>query len=613
MRTKWLVLGVLVWSIPFGNREGLAQERLFFDAVEVKVASVEVVVEDGDGKKISGLTADDFEILEDGVRQEIAYFSAQENGQIAARADSDAAGEAPATTERLHLAIFLDDVHLAPQNRNRVFERLQGYLDNSLKPSDLVLIARISDRLVIEQPFTADVAALKATLDRLVSTAGSALAMDAGYRRLLREIASTALTDQDSAPAVRSLQAEQKISEADSIEIAARNQARDVVALGEDRRMRVNRTLASLKTAVGSLAGLRGRKALIFLSDGLPIRPAESLADAWRDKYEQWATRNNKREMLDELTRATSLGTESQSELNDLAKQASASRVAFYVLSPGSTVSRGISGAEISGAGSGGASIARTAASTEAFEGEAALLQLAETTGGKARTRNLDIESLLNGVREDFGTFYSLGYNPKTEAQGGVRPVKVKLKGRPDATVRYTRHLGDEDPVDQLRQLTLSALYHGLTENPLKIELEPKPAELTGNDSYRVDVLVKIPFEKLLLLPQEENHVGRLTLFVVVQDHKSQNLSTMSRVELPLKIPNEDILAVMTQKAAYPLQLEMKGGSQRLAIGIRDHLARVSATVELDVVVPDSLAAAVVPPVVPPAAPAAAEPAGGDR
>lgn len=609
MRTKWLVLVVLLWSIFFSTSAVLAQERLFFDAVEVKVASVEVVVEDKDGKKISGLTADDFEIFEGDERQEIAYFSSQENGQATAGGNYEAA-EAPATTERLHLAIFIDDVHLAPQNRNRVFERLESYLDTALKPSDLVLIARISDRLIIEQPFTADVAALKATLNRLSTTAGSALHTDAAYRRLLREIASTALTDQDSAPVVRSLQAEAKISEADSIEIAARNQARDVVALGEDRRLRVNRTLKSLGTAVGSLAGLRGRKALIYLSDGLPVRPAESLAEAWREKYEQWAIHNDKRDILTELSRASSMNTESLSELNDLAKLASAARVAFYVLSPGGATARGVGGAEISGSASGGASIARSAASTEAFEGEASLMQLAETTGGKARTRNLDIASLLDGVREDFGTFYSLGYKPTKEAKDGVRPVKVKLKGQPDAKVRYTRHLGDEDPVDQLRELTLSALYHGLSQNPLQIELEPKPAEPSGNDLYRVDILVKIPFEKLLLLPQDENHVGRLTLFVVVQDHKSQNLSAMSRVELPLKIPNEDILAVMTQKAAYPLKLEMKGGSQRLAIGIRDHLARVSATIELDVVVPDSLVSAVVPV---PAAEPAAEPTGGER
>ncbi len=52
----------------------------------------------------------------------------------------------------------------------------------------------------------------------------------------------------------------------------------------------------------------------------------------------------------------------------------------------------------------------------------------------------------------------------------------------------------------------------------------------------------------------------------------------MSRVELPLNIPNDQILAVMARKAAYPLKLEMQGGRQRPAIGIRDHLAEVSAT-----------------------------------
>ncbi len=56
----------------------------------------------------------------------------------------------------------------------------------------------------------------------------------------------------------------------------------------------------------------------------------------------------------------------------------------------------------------------------------------------------------------------------------------VKVKGHPEANVRYTRNLGDPDPVDQLRELTLSALYHGLAENPLGIEIEPEPAEDLG-------------------------------------------------------------------------------------------------------------------------------------
>lgn len=616
MRTKWLCTGVVVLPFLLGPRPVAAQQKLFFDAVEVKVASVEVVVEDDDGKKISGLSAADFEILEDGVPQEVAYFSAIEGGKTlegeASLTGPEEGSPAMAPTDRLHLAIFIDESHLEPQNRNRVFANLESYLDTSLQPTDLVLIARLTDRLIIEQPFTNDVAALKATLARLSNGAGQALQESATYRRILREVASTTLQSDDEESDIRSLKAQQKISPSDAIEIDARTQARDIASFSEERRQRVNRTLRAMGSAVSSLAGLHGRKALIYLSDGLPVRAAESLAEAWREKYEQWAMHNDKRELISELTRAASMSIESQTELDQFAQAAAAARVAIYALSPGSSAARGLGGAEISGSASSGASIARTASITESFEGESPLLQMAETTGGKARTRNSDISALLSGVREDFGSFYSLGYKPKTEAQDGQRKIVVKLRGHKDLNVRYTRRLSDQDPVEQLRELTLSALYHGLVDNPLDIELEGKPAEDIGGGKYRVDLLVKIPFEKLLLLPQEKNHVGRLTLFVVVQDHKTQNLSSMNRIELPLDIPNEQILSAMAQKAAYPLKLEMQGGPQRLAIGVRDHLARVSATVEFDVDVPSSLALVTPPAAVPVATPEGA-PTGGAR
>ncbi len=112
-------------------------------------------------------------------------------------------------------------------------------------------------------------------------------------------------------------------------------------------------------------------------------------------------------------------------------------------------------------------------------------------------------------MRDDFGTFYSLGYQPQAEAKEGNRKIVVKVSGHPDAKVRYTHNLGDQDPVEQLRELTLSALYHGLTDNPLRIELDPKPnPQALGNDRFRVDVMVKVPFEKILLLPQDDQPRG---------------------------------------------------------------------------------------------------------
>jgi VWFA-related protein len=594
MRTKWLLYALAALSIWSISSTAWAQKDLFLDAVEVKVASVEVVVEDKDGNKISGLTAADFQLFEDGAAQQIEYFTAQENGQaklLGSEEEEAPAANAMPTTERVHMAVFIDDVHLSQNNRNLVFGRLKEYLESSLKPSDLVMIARLSDRLVIEQPFTADVAALNAALDRLATRAGSAMQMEAQYQRIVTEIVNTSTPTDEQEEAGRGGLAQSRMSGQEVAKVAAASQAREIVAFSEERRIRVLGTIKALESAVGSLAGLPGRKALVYLSDGLPVRAAAGLSEIWRDKYEQWAMQNGERDILSELTRASSMSIEAENQLKAMTTTASAAKVAFYVLSPGGKVGRSIASAEMRGTTSGGSFRGNA---TEAFENEQALFQLAEATGGKALTRNTDIASLLEDVRDDFGTFYSLGYKPQAEAKDGNRKIVVKVRDRPDAKVRYTHTLGDMDPIEQLREMTLSALYHGLSDNPLKVEIEPKPATELGGDKYRVDMMIKIPFEKVLLLPREESHVGRLSLFVIVQDKKSQNLSTMSRIELPLNIPNEQVLQVMAQKAAYPLKLEMQGGPQRMAIGIRDHLSKTSATIEIDLDVPDTMAA--VPP-----------------
>src|SRR5688572_27202269 len=51
-------------------------EAQYVERVDVAVASIDVVVRDRDGKLVQGLTADDFEVYEDGKLQPITNFSA---------------------------------------------------------------------------------------------------------------------------------------------------------------------------------------------------------------------------------------------------------------------------------------------------------------------------------------------------------------------------------------------------------------------------------------------------------------------------------------------------------------------------------------------------------
>ena len=53
----------------------LAQEPVYTLKVDVPVVSVDVSVQDASGKAVNDLSADDFSLFEDGIRQDIRYFS----------------------------------------------------------------------------------------------------------------------------------------------------------------------------------------------------------------------------------------------------------------------------------------------------------------------------------------------------------------------------------------------------------------------------------------------------------------------------------------------------------------------------------------------------------
>ncbi len=72
---RWIRLGVagcLIATAAFGQGDA---ERTFGEVIEVDLVNVEVWVRDPEGNPVTGLTADDFAVFEDGERVEITHFS----------------------------------------------------------------------------------------------------------------------------------------------------------------------------------------------------------------------------------------------------------------------------------------------------------------------------------------------------------------------------------------------------------------------------------------------------------------------------------------------------------------------------------------------------------
>ena len=572
------------------QEESLGNSHLFFDAVDVQVVSIEAVVVDENGEPVTGLGPDDFILFEDGEQVEISNFFAVEESSVtgedpdydpaldldALDPDLDSGSQIPfgPETTNLNLVMLVDNIHMPPQNRNKIFADLRSFLDQ-LDGDDRMLIVSMGDSLKVETGFTNDISEIAGVLDRLEKETGPALRTETTMRQLLRNIQSAAL------PAPSTGFADNQAL-MDRARLEAVDYATAIRAFGESRSRQAKNTLRAMSAFTESLAGMKGRKALMYVSDGFSMNPIDSMQQAWQDKFLDWLDRNGYRREMQEGMNMDRSSASLRRDLDDFTELAAANKVAIYPISPGSRLASTSNSAASAGSfttsGSGGAS--RLAGTLEQFALEESLLRLADQTGGVAFTRNINVEGLFHRIRQDFSTFYSLGFNPKSE-NSERRTIEIQTKDE-RYKVRYGKAVVDKDPLLLLQDRILSNLNYELGENPLQVGLAPVEQVKQSDGNFKLSVMVSIPFEKILLLPEEEAHSGRLTLFVVVRDEQNKQISPFRQVEIPLQIPNEQILQVMSQSAGYPLELNVQPGPKRIAIGIRDRLAQLDSTLHLD-------------------------------
>lgn len=151
------------------------------DVVRITSNLVQVdVVVTRDGKSVTNLSADDFEIYEDGKRQNITNFAFISN--VAPRAASSALAKADTAettvpdappepvkqdVPRRTIAIVVDDLGLSSESMTQVRRQLQEFVSEQLQPNDLVAIVRTSGEIGTLQQLTNDRRLLARAVDQL--------------------------------------------------------------------------------------------------------------------------------------------------------------------------------------------------------------------------------------------------------------------------------------------------------------------------------------------------------------------------------------------------------------------------------------------------------------
>ena len=541
--TLWALFFLAAPTALADDENGIPDPQgAFFDITNINVVNVEVYVTDKKGTPVTDLGPEDFEIFEDGRPLPITNFYAVAEGvprgggavdTLAEPALDLPAADLPTAVredQRLHLVIYVDNFNLRPANRNRVLNRVNRFLREKLAREDLVMVVSHDRSLHIRQPFTTDKGAVAAALLELEELSGHAVNRDAERRSVLEDIESA----EDPITALH----------------YARSYADSVFTEMEF-------TLRALERQVDALSGLVGRKAFLYISDGIPLVVAEDVFIA----VDEFHPRSS--------ARIEAMSYSYSNRYREIVTKANAGGVTFYSLEAGGLQVHQSISAEYGGTASGGGLAYIDAIRSSNLQEP--LYLLADDTGGSTIINTNAVEAGLSKVADDFRNYYSLGYMAPHNGDGRYYKVEVKVK-RKGLQVRHRAGYRDKTSESRLTDGAIATLLFGTENNPLHTDIHFGPYKADGNH-FLLPVEIKIPLSSLALAPREDAYFGRLKLAVVVMDAEGSISPVQQQEPVTIRIPQAEIELARDKHYSYALTLAVRRGPLRLAVGVRDEFS----------------------------------------
>jgi VWFA-related protein len=188
----WLAVAFPAVAAAAQGSASAAEPRVetFGESIDVRLVDVEAVVTDGKGELVRGLGAADFRLLVDGREVPVEYFTEVAEGKAASPAAP--AGPAPALPAgepvgRSYL-VYVDDSFVLAHMRDAMLTKLERDL-TLLQPGDrMAVLAFDGRRIAVESGWTADVAALRAALERVRNSHSEGAQRLVQHRGLQRDV-----------------------------------------------------------------------------------------------------------------------------------------------------------------------------------------------------------------------------------------------------------------------------------------------------------------------------------------------------------------------------------------------------------------------------------------
>jgi VWFA-related protein len=582
--------------------------RLVFKA-NARTVLLDVVVTGRDGKPVKGLHKEDFQVGEDGHPQAITFFEEHSGAHPLNASESSLPPLPPNIFTNIPRVLLLDSMNTQLADQSFVHAQMLKYLKN-IPPGTRMAIFTLGNSLGYVQGFTDDASQLSAALRNpklgggpvsspLLASSGE----NAGNQQLTSQIqqaASDTLSPEaaSAAAALQQFMAEQSASQND---------------------LRVKTTLQAFQALAGYLAGIPGRKNVIWFSSAFPLVlfPNPQLRDAFAVSRE-----------YDPLVRKTdAMLAAAQVAVYPVAAEGTSTdslydaQAGFQAtsgppqMSPTSSTAANTgqktqTGAAPSPGGQSGQQMAQNmelgSLQTDSVQRNAnhtAMQVIAQDTGGAATINSNGLADAVAHVVDQGSYFYTITYTPtNTATDGKYRKIQVKLD-REDSgdKLAYRRGYYAADTKEAKAEAAKPAgdplhpfMGRGMpdtTQIPLALRVQhiatPATAKPSGDNPnlkgpltrYRVDFVIAASGLELEANPDGSRH-GKIEATIVVYDHEGVALNWMVR-ELDLDMDAARYAQVKANGVNFNLDIDAPSNGAILRSGVFDLNANLAGTVEV--------------------------------
>jgi len=437
--------------------------------ITTNLVQIDVLVTDKDGNQVTDLSANDFELSQDGKPQKITSFSyintatSTQTAPIAATRNtnnvivSPPVRVRPGNAGRL-ITFIVDDGNCAASHQGMIAaeEGLEKFVKEQMQPDDLVAVYQTRAGSSVFQQYTSDKAQLLRVIRKIrwYPPSGTCALSDGSFSEAARANTFNRMTPNG----VRSV----------AIESEEERQRREA-SEDSSRNNQIVGTIGVLRYALKGLAKVGGRKVVFLLSDGMPLRSRGgailSATDVLRDLTDFANRASVVINSIDVRGVSSSLIIEARDEI--LTKEdANASDKVIAT---------------------------RTADVINSHEG---LSFLADETGGRFYTNNNYLDVPLRRALNLEKGYYLIGYQPDEETFKGRQFHHINVKvNRPELrVVSRAGFMGATDKELRARPRTGdSELYQALVA-PL-----PKPGLELGLTAFFANTAAKGNFVRSLV------------------------------------------------------------------------------------------------------------------